>query len=268
MPGQIYDDLDPMYRAIWGESLHHGFWITGNEGTEEAKENLIQEILKHGQFHGHIADIGCGYGTLAHRLIRNFNCLVTACTSSQVQAEAISPSENLTILSGHWLDQKFTPQSFDAAIALESISHFADFEALLEKNHQALKPGAPWIICDWFSDHGGSPLLAHLAKTGDLPPWRSLDSFLSLARRQGFEVSFTDDLSQKVAQTWTSLLKKALFLPFKSPKLIPTLFLSILKRPALLWTFPLLRLAYQRGDLSYHLIKLTQRESLSSRPQR
>ncbi len=266
MPASVYDDLDLLYREIWGTSLHHGYWKTGKESPPEARENLIQKILTHWQPTGHLADIGCGYGTLARRLIHHHNCTVTACTSSKVQASHIPPTPSLTILTGDWLDQEITPHSLDGAISLESASHFKNFDHLLKKTHSFLKPGASWIISDWFAEGGDTPLLRHLAKTGGLPPWRTLDTFLTAARHHGFTVSMTTDLSHGVAPTWSALLKKALTLPLRSPKTIPQLALRFFKRPALLWAFPLLRFAYHRGQLSYHLIKLTHREALSSRP--
>ena len=275
MSDHTYDDLDPLYRAIWGQSLHHAYWESGKETSDEAKEKLIQKIFRHWQPSGHVIDIGCGYGILARRLSQRFQCHVSACTSSQAQADAIKknsairqspPANKLTLLSGSWLDQALPAQSLDAALSLESTSHFADFSALLKKTHQVLKPGASWLICDWFSEHGERPLLRHLAETGGLPPWRSLSAFLTLAHQQGFTTSLTLDLSRQVAPTWSSLFLKSLSTPLKKPKMIPLFLSAVCKRPALLWTFPLLRLAYAQGDLSYFLIKLTKDESLSSRP--
>lgn len=264
MPGQIYDDLDHFYREIWGTSLHHGYWKSGKESASEARENLIAEILKHWNPTGHLADIGCGYGVLARRLITDFGCTVSACTSSEVQAEAIKQTEHLTVLTGDWLAQIISNHSLDGAIALESTSHFPCFKAFLQKTHAVLKPGAPLIISDWFSNDGTRLLPRHLAKVGDLPPWRTLDAFLGEARAQGFTLSVTQDLSPGVARTWSSLFWKSLLLPFLKPSLLPKLITHVLRRPALLWTFPLLRLAYHRRELSYHLLILTAGTSLST----
>ena len=59
-----YDDLDLFYRTIWGTHVHHGYWRTGKESTEEAVENLTHLVadragIKSGTC---VCDIGCGYG--------------------------------------------------------------------------------------------------------------------------------------------------------------------------------------------------------------
>lgn len=61
-----YDELDPFYRSLWGEHLHHGLWLTGHESVEEAVKNLIQHVIERA-FISHdsrsrVCDIGCGYG--------------------------------------------------------------------------------------------------------------------------------------------------------------------------------------------------------------
>jgi tocopherol O-methyltransferase len=29
-----YDELDPAYRRIWGDHVHHGYWRDGDESPE------------------------------------------------------------------------------------------------------------------------------------------------------------------------------------------------------------------------------------------
>lgn len=256
MSQNLYDDLDLLYREIWGTSLHHGLWIKGNESPETARENLIKLALSLLQPRGRIADIGCGYGILAHRLIDEFDCQIIANTSSKIQQQFIEPHRSLTILGGDWLQQELPGESLDGAIAIESFSHFPSFEGGLDKIYSAMKPGARLLISDWFSESGRRSFMRHLARSGNLPTWRSLNSLRIAASKRGLRVQHSLNLSSEVAPTWSHLFRSALATPVQKPKLIPFFFLQLIKNFSLLWTFPLLRLAYKTGDLEYHIILL------------
>ena len=39
-----YDELDPFYREVWGEHVHHGFWATGRESPTAAAEALVDLV--------------------------------------------------------------------------------------------------------------------------------------------------------------------------------------------------------------------------------
>lgn len=265
MARDIYDDLDLLYREIWGESLHHGLWIEGNESPPRARDQLIELILSRLKPRGTIADIGCGYGVLAHRLIREFSCEVIANTASQIQLERIKAHPNLTVLGGDWLRAALSPACLDGAIAIESFSHFPDFEAALAKASSTLKPGSSLVIADWFSESGRHPMLKHLARRGGLPDWRPLTSVIEAARSCGLQVEQCLDRSSQAGPTWSHLFRRALTTPFVKPRLFPHFLLQLLRNPALLWTFPLLRLAYETGDLQYQIVFLKKESSLSSR---
>src|SRR4029077_14883449 len=73
-----YDAISPYYRALWGEHLHHGYWIRGDESKETAQLQLIEHLaqlanIKPGT---HILDIGCGFGGSSLFLAKNFNANV------------------------------------------------------------------------------------------------------------------------------------------------------------------------------------------------
>src|SRR6185312_6729124 len=83
-----YDVLDPFYRELWGEHVHHGYWAGGRETPEEAADALVELLaerlaLAPGQ---RICDIGCGYGATAERLAESFGLDVTGLTVSATQA--------------------------------------------------------------------------------------------------------------------------------------------------------------------------------------
>src|SRR5215203_2887251 len=65
-----YDELDPFYREIWGDHVHHGYWVTGQETLQEAVEGLVDLVasrlaLTPGE---RVCDVGCGYGATAELL--------------------------------------------------------------------------------------------------------------------------------------------------------------------------------------------------------
>src|SRR5258705_1813333 len=89
---QHYDDLDPFYREIWGDHVHHGLWTTGLENPAQAVENLIACVARRleldpGQ---HVCDVGCGYGATAQWLAEHHGVHVTGLTISAVQAQRAS----------------------------------------------------------------------------------------------------------------------------------------------------------------------------------
>ena len=250
----LYDELDPLFRAIWGRSLHHGLWWNGSENIPQALRNLTELVSSLLPWEGTIADIGCGYGTFARAMVRHPRMRLLANTASSIQAARIPIHPAIEVLEGDWLAQSLPPESLDAAVAIESLSYFPSFKVVLGHTAPALKPGAKLVISDWFSDTGGSPLLRHLAKAGNLPPWRSFASLISAAQGVGLTRVSSRDLSPQVALTWSRLLGRSLALPFRQPRLLPQLLLQVWKRPSLLSAFPLLRLAYHCGDLRYHLV--------------
>ena len=62
-----YDELDPFYRDIWGQHVHHGLWLNGNETSEEAVRKLVELVAQKAELRRdeRVIDIGCGYGALA-----------------------------------------------------------------------------------------------------------------------------------------------------------------------------------------------------------
>ena len=47
-----YDVVSPYYRSLWGEHLHHGYWIGGEESKEKAQVQLIEHLA-----HNHCEEV-------------------------------------------------------------------------------------------------------------------------------------------------------------------------------------------------------------------
>src|ERR1700694_2361483 len=77
------------YRSLWGEHLHHGYWIRGDESKEKPQLQLIEHLaqvagVKPGS---EILDIGCGLGASSLYLAKNYKAAVTGITISEVPVE-------------------------------------------------------------------------------------------------------------------------------------------------------------------------------------
>src|SRR4030081_325209 len=81
-----YDVVSPYYRSLWGEHLHHGYWIRGDESKEKAQLQLIEHLalLANVKPSADILDIGCGFGASSLYLAKNLNAAVTGITISPV----------------------------------------------------------------------------------------------------------------------------------------------------------------------------------------
>src|SRR5260370_24321079 len=59
-----YDFVSPYYHSLWGEHLHHGYWIRGDESKEVAQLQLTEHLAEvaNVQAGSAVLDIGCGFG--------------------------------------------------------------------------------------------------------------------------------------------------------------------------------------------------------------
>src|SRR5262250_2986254 len=97
-----YDLLSPYYRSLWGEHIHHGYWIRGDESKEQAQIQLIEHLARLAGLkpRSEVLDIGCGFGGTSLYWARNFDARVTGITISPVQVQMASEAaakENLGV---------------------------------------------------------------------------------------------------------------------------------------------------------------------------
>ena len=84
-----YDGVSPYYQSLWGQHLHHGYWIRGDETKEQAQIQLIEHLAQAaGIVPGRkILDVGCGFGGSTIYLARKYNAEATGITISSVQVQ-------------------------------------------------------------------------------------------------------------------------------------------------------------------------------------
>lgn len=258
-----YDELDPIYRRVWGEHVHHGLWVTGRETPGEAVEALVDTVgdrlgLMPGQA---CIDIGCGYGSTARRLAVARGVRVTGFTLSAEQARyaAAHPVPDVDIHVRDWLANGLDDASADAAWAIESSEHMVDKPRFFAEAHRVLSPGGRLVICAWLAETDASGwkvrhLLEPICREGRLPSMGTREEYEAMARAAGFAVAGYEDVSRRVARTWpicAGRLVKLLLTDGETRRLT----LGARNRTSFLG-IPRLILAYRTGAMRYGIFTL------------
>jgi tocopherol O-methyltransferase len=182
-----YDELDAFYRDVWGEHVHHGLWLRGDESREVAVRQLVDLVATEAAIGTgtRVIDIGCGYGATARMLAEERGARVTAITISAAQhaiatrlgtssfssSSSSSPrarrgfeagsekdvdeekdeDANPCFLLGDWLTNDLPDASCDAAISIESSEHMPDKPRFFAEAHRVLRPSGRLAICAWLA---------------------------------------------------------------------------------------------------------------------
>lgn len=259
-----YDELDCLYRDIWGEHLHHGLWEDRDDQSpvDQATARLLERIttpldLSPGQ---HLVDIGCGYGATALQLAARHGVRVTGFTLSKTQAEigqrwAAETHAPVEIIAADWLSRDRRDERYDAALAIESLAHMTDKQAFFDELFRTLRPGARAAIACWLTAPDlsmiESALMRKVCRDGRLTGIGTMDSYLRMAREAGFNVIDHRDLSEKVERTWWIILARAASALVSRPKYLRLLLQRRFRERIFAFTIPLLMFAYRTGAMRY-----------------
>ena len=254
-----YDELDPIYRDLWGEDVHHGLWRTGRENVAEAVAALSELVGRTLNFSvgDALVDIGCGYGGTARRFAA-LGAKVTGLSVSQAQIARAMPHEGVTLRVEDWLENSLPDASFDGAYAIESSEHMTDKPAFFAQAARILKPGGRLVVCAWLAnepvpqwqvDH----LLRPICDEGRLPSMGTAADYERMARDAGFVGCTYTDISDAVARTWTICLGRFLH-AFATRADVRRIALSGRNR-AFALSLPRLILAYRTGAMRYGIFR-------------
>ena len=259
-----YDDLDPFYRAIWGSHVHHGYWITGKESTDEAVLNLTRLVaqgagIKQGT---RVCDVGCGYGAPARIFTEQYGAKVTGITISRRQYErATAMAEgvaDLEFLLCDALHNDLPAESFDSVVAIESSEHMTDKRVFFSEVKRLLDRGGRFVVAAWLTRERPSVLetkylLEPICVEGRLPNMPSASEYRAMLEETGFhEVIFTD-LTRRVSKTWSRCAVRFMTKICTDPSLRRPLFDPNFSNRVFAKTVFRIWLAYQTGSMHYGL---------------
>jgi tocopherol O-methyltransferase len=258
-----YDELDLFYREVWGEHVHHGYWATGRETPEAAAEALVDLLAARlgfapGQT---VCDIGCGYGASARRLAERFGVTVAGVTVSAAQAEvaAARAADGVRVAVVDWLANDFPDACFDRAYAIESSEHMADKQRFFDEAFRTLRPGGRLGVFAWLARDCPRPwqvrhLLEPICREGRLPGMGDEADYRRMAGLAGFETALVEDLSDRVARTWSICARRLMARLATRPRYLRFLLDGSARNRIFAVTMLRLIVAYRTGSMRYRLM--------------
>jgi tocopherol O-methyltransferase len=207
-----YDIVSPYYRSLWGEHLHHGYWIRGDESKEKAQLQLIEHLaqLANVKPSSDILDIGCGFGASSLYLAKHYNATVTGITISSVQVEMA-----IQAAAREQLDAKFLlmdaeamnfQKQFDVLWSVESISHYQNRQGFFASAAKLLKPGGSLAITDWFKKENltreETRKFIDPIEKGMFVELQVMDDYEQFLISNGLQILRREVLNENCAKTW------------------------------------------------------------------
>ena len=207
-----YDVISPYYRSLWGEHIHHGYWIRGDESKEKAQLQLIEHLAQRANVRpgSDILDIGCGMGAGSLHLAKTYHANVTGITISEVQLEMANKAAAADHLNVKFLlmdaEMMDFQNQFDLLWCVESISHFDRLEEFFASAARLLKPGGTLAIIDWFKKEDLTPSQIRKfidpIEKGMLAKLQTMNDYESFLVSNNLKITHREVLNKNCAKTW------------------------------------------------------------------
>jgi tocopherol O-methyltransferase len=207
-----YDLVSPYYRSLWGEHLHHGYWIRGDESKEQAQLQLIEHLARLANIRpgSDILDIGCGLGASSLYLARNYNAAVTGINTSSVQVQMAIKAAASAELDAQFLvmdaEAMDFREQFDLLWSVESISHYEHREKFFASAARLLKPRGIFAITDWFKKVKLTPVetreFIDPIEKGMMVKLQIMDDYEQFLTSNGLQIMHREILNKNCSKTW------------------------------------------------------------------
>jgi tocopherol O-methyltransferase len=222
----LYDRVSPYYRSLWGEHIHHGYWIRGDETKEQAQVQLIEHLAQSARITSglSILDVGCGFGATSIYLAKNYGAKPTGITISPVQVEMANRAASAQQINARFLlmdaQAMHFDRPFDLIWSVESISHYQRREVFFASAANLLKHGGTLAIIDWFKKAGLTPAehkkFIQPIEKGMLVELQTVECYKAALESNQLKVVQTDILNKYCAKSWDlslDIIKKRSFWP-------------------------------------------------------
>ena len=211
---------DQIYRTIWGDNIHLGVPCSDKCPHPEAMEhtNEIMAQAVHLSPNARVLDLGCGYGSTARYLAKNYGCPITATNISENELELAwertleaGLDELIEYEYGDFHDLIYADDSFQVVWSQEAFLHAADKSKVLSECRRVLVPGGTLAFTDILV-RSGTPeadrtRIYDRVKSPDM--W-DLSDYQQALEGLGLEINRTEDWSEHVARSYGWVRKQVL----------------------------------------------------------
>jgi tocopherol O-methyltransferase len=209
---KFYDVVSPYFRSLWGEHLHHGYWIRGNETKERAQIQLIEHLAQAADIRPgcRILDVGCGLGASSIYLAKQYKAAATGITISAIQMDMAKKAA-----AAEHLDAKFVlmdaeamefDEMFDVVWSVESISHYQNKRNFFASAAKLLRPNGTLAIIDWFKrvdlPAGAYEKFLHPIEKGMLVELQTMEDYENFIGSNGLKIVKAESLNENCGKTW------------------------------------------------------------------
>ncbi len=211
---------DQIYRTIWGDNIHLGVPCSDKCPHPEAMEhtNEIMAQAVHLSPNARVLDLGCGYGSTARYLAKNYGCLVTATNISENELELAwertleaGLDELIEYEYGDFHDLIYADDSFQVVWSQEAFLHAADKSKVLSECRRVLVPGGTLAFTDILvrsdTPEADRTRIYDRVKSPDM--W-DLSDYQQALEGLGLEINRTEDWSEHVARSYGWVRKQVL----------------------------------------------------------
>lgn len=217
---QHYEVPAEFFKYVLGENLKYSacYWDKNTEHLGQAEQQMLELYIKNAQIQQgqEILELGCGWGSLTLWMAERFpQSEITAVSNSNSQREHIELQlklrgfDNVRVITCD-VNQLSIDKNFDRIVSVEMFEHVRNYETLLRRISQWLKPDGKLfvhIFCHKFLAYpfeadGQDNWMGRYFFTGGLMPAR--DTLLHFQDHLTIERQwdYSGDHYRKTAEAW------------------------------------------------------------------
>jgi len=208
----FYDFVSPFFQELWGDHLHHGYWIRGDESRQLAQTQLVEHLAKSaGILPGrHVLDIGCGIGGSSIHLCQKYQATTTGITISPIQVEMARKAASTGGVNANFLvmdaEAMQFDRQFDVIWSVESVSHYQDIPKFFNTAAKFLRPNGTLALIDWFKkenlDQEQYRKYILPIEKGMLVELRTMQDYRQMMKTSGLKIMASEIMNRPCAKTW------------------------------------------------------------------